>query len=447
MITFNNVNESIRLVLSIVVALLFSVFFAIYAGSTTSLVVMALSIVLILLGGKLRLLSVLGFVYGNLIVVCLYEYYKSKYGVDFPYYLGGSDDLHYEMNALIYAQEYKIRDYFMIKGDLLPQWHNSPGYIYIVALQAKLANVIGEYNTLIPRIYNIFFLALTSIISYKFSRERLQLSEKSSQLVMIAIFSVPLMVYFSSHIYRDIIVTTLFVHIFYLLTARKITLFIAIAIGVELAILSQLRFLSFALMFVFVAIGVFDNLKNKALKISLILLVFLLLIYLSITFNILDLLSYYNSGYTEYRLNLTDGMAQKIFSLPLGLSVIPRLLYLSVIPVPNFSLDFVRIFLSVGTTIQMFFIPFMVAASYRILKSANKNAKKVLVVFTVLYFGLAMTSFAERQLLMLYPFAIFILVYGWEKNGFIIKNKKAIAWISFFLVFSMVAFYNLILAR
>ena len=67
MITFNNVNESIRLVLSIVVALLFSVFFAIYAGSTTSLVVMALSIVLILLGGKLRLLSVLGFVYGNLI--------------------------------------------------------------------------------------------------------------------------------------------------------------------------------------------------------------------------------------------------------------------------------------------------------------------------------------------------------------------------------------------
>ena len=79
----------------------------------------------------------------------------------FLYFLRGSDELHYEEVGLAFAQTLDLFDYIGIRGNLVPVWHNSVGYIYVVGVLDKFALLFGEAHTMVPRLFNAAMLGLT----------------------------------------------------------------------------------------------------------------------------------------------------------------------------------------------------------------------------------------------------------------------------------------------
>ena len=46
-------------------------------------------------------------------------------------------------------------------------WHNSTGYIYLIALLNKFSQIFDGFNTMLPRLFNGFALGLIGFATYK----------------------------------------------------------------------------------------------------------------------------------------------------------------------------------------------------------------------------------------------------------------------------------------
>jgi len=89
-----------------------------------------------------------------------------------------------------------------------------------------------------------------------------------------------------------------------------------------------------------------------------------------------------------------------------------RVIYLSVYPFPNFTPQVERLLVSLGTTVQMFFLPFLGIGLWRLAK--EKRALPIWIGFLGLFIGVALLSFSARQISMYYPFGVLVVGYGYE---------------------------------
>ena len=369
---------------------------------------------------------------GVIFCYILYFHYMQKFGVDFPYYIGGSDDLEYENNARIFASNFSLSQYSEIRGGIVPSYHNSPGYIYILALFIRFGDWVSEYHTQIPRIINVFFLTILSIVSYKFASKRLLLSWRQSNIVAYAVGLSPLMVYVSSHIFRDTLVSLLMFSSIYL-SFSKINILRLLAIVCFILLASQLRIFSAFLILFFVILIKTLCIKDRVLLRTIFFFIIVISSVFMVQFGVLDRLVESSNHYTQYRIGLSSGFAEKIFSIPFPVSLPVRALYYVVTPVPVLSMDAPKILLSIGVFIQLLMFPILCMALFLGVRNRHTEIPMFItvVVFLCLWLGLSITTFSIRHMSMFYPFAILIVFYGLEKYSFISRNKNIILSLSF----------------
>lgn len=390
-----------------------------YVVSASFLIIslLFLSLTFFFRGNEKRLYSIVFFC-NLLVIIVLYLYYIQHYGT--PYFGGGSDDLSYELDAKKVVDALPVSEYFKIRGGVIKASHNSIGYIFLTSLFIRISNLIGEYHTLIPRIFNAFCLGLISILTYRIAN-KIDSLKRHSFLIALVVGLSPLQLYVSSHVFRDILIETIIMLVAYYGFLKKVNFLNCMIVILMVIILWELRTFSSMFAGLIYLASVFWRLKNSnSLNISLKFLIFGLagVFIAGMSFVILPELLVdfdgYTQRYSEYRSEeRSSGFAQQIFGLPLlPLGIVFRLIYLLFTPLPTFSGNDYSIFLyHLESTIRIVLIPFFLLGSYVSFKVGGIH-KQILLFFFIPFFVIAATSFQARQITMYYPFMVYIFLTG-----------------------------------
>lgn len=378
-------------------------------------------------------------------VIVLYIIYINRYGQ--PYFIGGSDDLTYEKDAQNVAQFLGVFDYFSIRGNVLPNDHNSIGYVYLVSLFYRLGQLLGGFHTFIPRIFNSFILALLAILVYRYAVYKSKLNSSISFVVALLVGLAPIMMYNSAHTFRDTIVAFLLflcVYIWndydkYIFSEQIILLAVTLLITF---ILWEMRSITVILILLLIYFSYLDQkrkkIKNFKSKQTIFFIFFIL-------FGVLVFFYCYNQGYIEwlknrqisyylvyskYRTELSKGLETYVFIAPFPLNLLYRFVYLSIFPIPSLSKEIERLWLSIGTIIQIFFLPYVVIGLWKSLK--KKQNLEIALGFVIIFISVGIFSFTFRHISMFYPFGALVAGYGY--NYFQNTNKKYLWFGMYFLL-------------
>jgi len=378
-------------------------------------------------------------------VIALYIIYMNRYGQ--PYFIGGSDDLTYEMEAQKVAQSLGVFDYFSIKGNVLPNNHNSIGYVYLVSLFYRLGQLLGGFHTFIPRIFNSFILAFLAILVYRCAVYKSKLNSSISYVVALLVGLAPIMMYNSAHTFRDTIVAFLLflcVYIWndydkYIFSEQIILLAVTLLITF---ILWEMRSITAILILLLIYFSYLDQKRKKIKNFKSKQIIFFIFF---ILFGVLVFFYCYNQGYIEllknrqisyyliyskYRIGISKGLETYVFIAPFPLNLLYRFVYLSIYPIPGLSKNIDRLWLSIGTIIQIFFLPYVVIGLWKSLK--KKQNLEIALGFVLIFISVAIFSFTFRHISMFYPFGALVAGYGY--NYFQNTNKKYIWLGMYFLI-------------
>lgn len=364
--------------------------------------------------------------------VILYFIYLNRYGV--PYYIGGSDDLAYEEWGKS-AAELPIWAYQAIRGGVVPSWHNSPGYVYIVGLLYRFAEPLGGFHTMLPRLLNAAALGVIAAISYRIAL-LYGMPEKSSLRIGLVVGLLPIMMFNAAHTFRDTIASLLSIWIVYnwaevFVSPRK-RAWIEIQSWVQtilvFVILNQIRSQqAIAVMIVAASSAVVSitlskgRLRNRIPPTAIItgvLAVSILIVLIGTRDNIgSDVTGWVNSldetqeSYTEYRLGLAgDGLSSFVFGADPPFSYLLRTIYALITPLPVLTTEIERLWISIGTVVQYLFLPFL---GLGIIYSALDRSKWILLLAFALFFGgTALISFTSRHISQFLPYAVLLAAIG-----------------------------------
>lgn len=359
---------------------------------------------------------------GVIATIILYYHYIAVYGV--PYFVGGSDDLMYEEFGRLVSRQLGLLDYGAIRGNIVLWSHNSVGYVYLVSLLHQFSDLFGGFHTMIPRLFNLMCLGLISVGVYKTS---LLVSLRPQTSVKAALFAglLPLMVYTSAHTYRDIFISVLFVWLVYLWTsaARKVelrsTFILVLFTLITIVVLFEFRK---GQVFVAALIGIIGLLSQKQYTgIKGVAVILALAIAGVSCFFFASYIDQEIAGfllqadrYSVYRVDVTGGgLSAVVFNTPPPMGYVLRVAYALISPLPALSSRLYEVWLSVGTIIQFFFIPFLFIG---IVLSIRDRFRWVLIgAFVMLFVGMAMFTFAGRHIVQWLPFAIILASIGYER--------------------------------
>ena len=385
-------------------------------------------------------LLILFFNIGIIICIFFYLYWIEFYGNS--YYLGRkSDDWQYDFYWTEgFIEKYginlsKIDEHLNSIEPNLGFLHNSKGYVAFIIILRWLSSFFDGYHTLIPRIVNIFFLLLTAIyssrISFVYSK-----SNKIRAITLLSIFFYPVLLFNSVHVFRDSIITFILVYIFYLLiNPQKKNAATYIVIVSLLFVLFNFRVES-AIITIFMIIIL--HLKSSFRMILFALIIFFiigLIIFREHFDNLFRLVDYY-SQFNAERMGAIGG---KIFSLPILIGLIPRIIYLIFTPVPNFT-SFHQLYTSISAILQIISFPFLF---WGILK--NKIDSHLLITFLMFFIGVAISTATFRHVMMYLPFGIIATIISYNTNTVrFLSNRYLLTIYCLFIVFSCSIFIALI---
>ena len=341
-----------------------------------------------------------------------------KYGE--PYYLGGSDDKFFESSAK-YIIEKRYFSIFQVIKDTQFLHDNSSGFSWMISIIMRISGGYDSYHTIIYRVLNVYFLVYLGLLVYSYLKKNNDSNPSINISVLYWFVLFPNIQYINAFVFRDTLVTLLIFLIFYIwdyysskmFSIKKLIVLSTITI-ITGFLLSTIRFQS--LIFMIAAILVVKFLCNK--QISNKIIVKLLLVIIAITISLFQvgiIRQYWNfySRYSQYLLETNDGISRKIFSLdlvPLGL--ILRIAFGLITPFPAGILKYYYIFtdidvffdfyVSVGTILQIFLMPFL-------FMNYNK-IDKITVLFLVFFLITISTTFTFRHFILIYPFMA-IMIY------------------------------------
>jgi hypothetical protein len=358
--------------------------------------------------------------------IVLYTIYVQRY--DAPYYIGGSDDLVYEHDAQAVVSSLDFWEYGGIRGGVVKPSHNSVGYVYLVSLIYRVAEPFGGFHTMLPRLLNCLTLGMLAVLSYRLAKLH-GLSERTSRWCALVVGLLPIMVYNSIHTFRDIIVSLLTLLVVYLWASNhrvsgvRTRLILWAQTLVIALVVSQLRMAQAVAILTIALIG--DLLSSRTrirtfsapglyrLAVIVLVLVAVLFVLPNTVGSFAQRLVRGQSGYTEYRLGLSDGLAARVFGAPVPLTYVLRIPYALITPLPVLSKQLERLWLSLGTVAWYLLLPFFVLGFAH---SARCRARfQLLGAFLLLFGGTALISFSERHVSQFLPYGILLAGVGWER--------------------------------
>ncbi len=411
---------TVYVIINIIVLALLSLFF-----SSLSILIIGLlgmfMIVYLLYRTKLKLNNLMSLIFLVTIVAILVAYwgYTQKYGI--PYFSGGSDDLAFETySKYIVNKGYTLpMEYF---DDTLLRTHNSKGFLWMLSWLMRLVEPFGGYHTIAFRVFNTNLLIGLGILTTSYFKNNYSFDNKKNAIVLIVTTLFPNALYISIHVFRDTIIAFLLLLIFYLwdsfLKEKKhsyLSFTRIILITFVISFFSYwIRNQSLIFIVLIVLISLFMNEKSVSLKkfsFLTILLVFSVII--ADKLGALDVIIAFNERYTVHKLEISDGLSNIVFSMPLfPLGIILRFLYglITPIPIPIINtpkmLTDIKVFfdvvISYGTTFQILLIPYLF--------KNIKRLDKLLTIFIVFLLSIIVTTFTFRHFIMIYPF-MFILIF------------------------------------
>lgn len=364
---------------------------------------------------------------GVVFSIILFLIYKNRY--DLPYFLGGSDDYAYETLANFVSKNLGFFQFAEMKN-IHPelQYHNSPVYVYLISILFRFGRLIDGFHTLVPKILNNFFLANLSIISFRILRHINLDDDRLSFRISMLSGIMPIMLYYAAHTYREIMIALIILFMIYQFikyySYKKLNfLQFIITISISLVLLVGLRkYVAVSLLLIIIFLyGVSHNKPNDGLLLSILLsfsgLFIFLLIFdfetLSIgetLINLIDVLARQYKTYVTYRAGLAPGLTTFIFTAKEPIGGFLRIIFLLFSPYPIIISKPEDVFLSLGTLIQIYYLPMLFVGLSQMRN--NKNAYAILITFLVLFIGEAVISFSWRHIPMFFPIGVIIVGYG-----------------------------------
>lgn len=364
------------------------------------------------------------------ILSVLLTYYNCLVLYDHPYYIGGSDDLHSETDAIDF-----VKYGYKWPWDW-PLFVKDKGFIWILAGLMKLTGIEG-YHTLSFRILNEDFLIATSFICYRLSRYRFNLNGRQALIVLLVVALFPNSLYISSFVFRDTICSFLMLLVFalcddffrtknYRSIICKSKIAILVLLGVDL-------FLSFwirpeALFFEIAIIG-FSVLRDNSVKgknVVFILLAAIIVYYIFSSIGAFDTITETITAYNEFRQDETAYSRNAIFKLIFTLPLLPfgillRIAYGILAPLPVQLIDLFKIFSEpidyFMIIVSLGMIPYYYYMAY--LFRGVKKMDKYSLTFICIFLGYVVSTFTFRHVLLFYPYLWMILI-----NNYYISSKK-----------------------
>jgi hypothetical protein len=363
-------------------------------------------------------------VYGSASVVALalFFYYKKLYGV--PYFLGGSDELHYEEMGELFAQTLSLFDYGDIRGNIVPAWHNSVAYVYVVGVLYKFAHLFGEAHTMVPRLFNVLLLALTAVGIYRLAC-KLGLSKRTAIACGLATGCLPLMMYVSVQTLRDIVVAAVLVgavNAWTPMPGHRVSILKAVVLtAVFTALLIDMRR---AQALVIVLIAVVGFLSSDTSRRPIVWVPTLIATLIAATGAFVVLSEFVDSEmlflvgqadyYDAYRVEeVGGGLSAVVFTTPPPLGWLLRTAYALASPFPEMSLELDKLWISSGTIVQISFVPFLFVGLSQAVR--DRHWWPVLSAMGFLFIGMAMFTFQGRHIVQYLPFAVLLTALGYSR--------------------------------
>lgn len=362
----------------------------------------------------LALFFVFLFYYGN----------KEKFGI--PYFIGGSDDLTYENNALTLFNLNIFSVQKAVSWGILPYFHNSLFYVMFLSWLIKFSSFIDGYSTFLPRIINVFFLLWSTLIFEYLLHKHTKLTDNRIHLSLLFFAIMPSILFINSFIFRDtlnllqiLLTVYLFDKIIEEKNLMKLSMYLVVIISVVL-----ITFYTRKNSLYFSALICCFSLVQKFKQEKLYILIPVILPILSVS-GILEKLGFglYNQVYTSAIIsNVNIGLSKFIFEQPLvPFGIILRGTYILFSPFPDFwnlflspnayLLDLGTFLIYCGVIIQILFSPFLIK---RVLKFDWLSISFVTVIL-----GIITTTFTFRQAILYYPFMAALGV-----DGYLSTTKK-----------------------
>jgi len=347
--------------------------------------------------------------------IFLYYYYLNTYGT--PYFNElPSDDYTYELYAINVMAKSFWYEYFKITDELIPSGHNSPGYIFLVSLLARITEHFGGFNTFIPKLFNISLHAYSSVLLYRILIKYHHIKPSISLFFTYSYGLFPYLIFLSAHTFRSIIVSSSFIIIYYIGIKKKNSILkILVSLSVSCLIilfLFDIRVFS-ALALTGVIYVLYKNeskyqINNIIPIIAIIVIVYFLFFYQTYSSNSLfDRLIVSQVRYNEYRASLSaeGGLAEIIINIPLfPFGWIVRSFYFMITPVSFLSTKLPDLYVGIGTIFQLYLYNIIFLAYT---KKIFINKWENIIMWTLLV-SISISSFEPRHLTMLYPFLFMV---------------------------------------
>jgi hypothetical protein len=360
-----------------------------------------------------------------IVVVGIYLLYLQRYGT--PYYMGGSDDLAYELwgkDAIVLA----LFNYGGLRGGILSESHNSVAYVYLIGLFYRIGDLLGGFHTTLPRLFNSLGLGLMAALTYRLARN-VGLRQITAIATGAVVGLLPIMQYTAAHTFRDILTSLLTLTVVYIWsrpasTTGRISSRLArwLVTSVAFILLADLRrFQAYAVLGIaFIAdFASFRKLsaKRKLLYglLALIALAVGLILFTGELLSTVERLSRLQTIYvTGLEVQSEGGLSNVIFATPPPLGYGLRIAYALVQPLPVLTGEIERLLLSIGTLIQFFFLPFLALGILTCFRDRTKWP--LLVAFLILFGGMAFVTFTYRHVVLVLPYAAVITAIGFTEN-------------------------------
>lgn len=388
------------------------------------------------------------FVVSHIFVFLIYLANISYYGT--PYYIGGSDDLHFENEGRIIVDSGIYNLSKIIESGIIGRWHNTPFFSLLIAILIKYSEIFGGYTTFLPRIMNVYFLLWVCMVLEYLLKKYANFTDKKVS-ISIAIFGLtPNIQYINSHVFRDTFnLLQIFLIIF--LFDRIFTKGGNIKKIIYISLLSFLLYITYytrKASLLFSAVICILILANKMrIKSKYVLLLVAPLVVFTSLLEIINI-NYYIFQYTAYNLDIAgEGLSRYVFMQPLfPFGIILRACYALITPFPDFfSLfresakllyDFVMFLIYIIVIIQILGIPF-----------ALKRAIKLdwlAMSFISWFLAVISATFTFRHVILYYPFLVSVGV-----DGYLTARKKTRTYVLFLSLFAggMLSIIYLLLKR
>jgi hypothetical protein len=336
--------------------------------------------------------------------------------------------LHFEAMGKAFAEELGVLDYRGIRRELVPVWHNSVGYIYLVGLLTKFGQLFGGEHTMVPRLFNASCLGLVAAGVHTLGL-RLQLEPRTARTTALVVGCLPLMVWTSVQTLRDIVVALLFVALALAWTQdpmqserRRSLPLAAVATLLIVVTMVELRRAHAAVAVVVAVVGFLAAGRGGFRLVWLLWLAVLGLALAWVATRLSAIVSadtafflWQAENYSTYRVEeVGGGLSAVVFQTPPPLGYALRVLYAfaSPIPIPGPNLD--ETWRDSGTIVHLVFLPFFLAG----LGLAAKRPGWVVIVaaFALLFVGMALFTFQVRHIVQYLPFAALIAALGYERH-------------------------------